>query len=53
MKNYELIGELTKLPAGYDIEFYKAGEEKKTEVLEGITDLEVDETNKTITLLCE
>lgn len=53
MKNYELIAELMKLPAGCNIEFYKAEEDGKQAVIENITDFEVDEANETITLLCE
>ena len=53
MKNYELIAELMKLPAGYEIEFYKAEENGKPAVIEDITDFEIDEANETITLLCE
>lgn len=53
MKNYELIAELMKLPAGYEIEFYKASENEGKIIYEYIEDVEVDETSETITLMCE
>lgn len=58
MKNYELIAELMKLPAGYDVKFGTTvlkedfnGEE--CIFAEGtIEDIEVGETNKIIEFLC-
>ena len=52
MKNYELIERLMKLPAGYDIEFYRASDDEVEMVLEDIGDAKADESEQKITLLC-
>lgn len=58
MKNYELIAELMKLPAGYDVSF---GTSVTKEDLNGqeqifvsgaINDIEVSETDELIEFIC-
>lgn len=59
MKNYELVAELMKLPAGYEISFGKTV--LKDEFLNGqdsmfvggtVSDIEVDDTEGIIEFLC-
>lgn len=58
MKNYELIAELMKLPAGYDIAFTvqvtKEDMEKEDRILAGgtVREYEVNEDEGTIEFIC-
>ena len=58
MKNYELIGELMKLPAGYDVKFgctvQKDDMEGKNMIFAGgdIENIEISDSEKTIEFLC-
>lgn len=58
MKNYELIAELMKLPAGYDVFFgtsvTKEDMNGQEQIFAGghIGDIEVSETDKRIEFLC-
>lgn len=58
MKNYELIAQLMKLPAGYDVKFEMTilkedfNEEEQIFIEEMIENIETNETEQSIKFLC-